>query len=253
MSYPSNLTDQEWELIKDFFNCGKYGNQSVHEKRELVNAVLYLTKTGCQWRQLPNDFPNWSTVHTFFRRARLKGTWQAILESLVKKDRVKMGRNPNPSFAIIDSQSSKTTSASEDRGIDGGKKIKGRKRHIVIDTQGHLLHVKVHAANVHDTIMGYKVFEQALEKYPSLKGALFDAGYRGTTVDYIRNILGKIAEVSSRITDSWVILPMRWVVERTLAWLNGSRRLSKDYEISISSEENFIIIAHSMILLRRLA
>jgi putative transposase len=124
MSYPSDLSDEEWELIKAFFDCGKYGNQAVHEKRALVNAVRYLTKTGCQWRQLPNDFPPWSTVHTFFRRARLKGIWQAILELLVKRDREKMGRSPDPSFAVIDSQSSKTTSASEDRGIDGGKKNK---------------------------------------------------------------------------------------------------------------------------------
>ena len=134
-----------------------------------------------------------------------------------------------------------------------GKKIKGRKRHIATDTQGHLLYVKVHAANIHDTTVGGQVFEQALEKYPSLKGALFDAEYRGTTVEYVKKILGKIAEVSSRIADSWTILPIRWVVERSLAWLNGSRRLSKDYEISISSEENFIIIANSMILLKRLA
>jgi len=134
-----------------------------------------------------------------------------------------------------------------------GKKIKGRKRHIATDTQGHLLYVKVHAANIHDTTVGGQVFEQALEKYPSLKGALFDAEYRGTTVEYVKKILGKIAEVSSRIADSWTILHIRWVVERSLAWLNGSRRLSKDYEISISSEENFIIIANSMILLKRLA
>jgi putative transposase len=124
MSYPSDLKDTEWELIKDFFNCGKYGNQAVHEKRTLVNAVLYLTKTGCQWRQLPNNFPPWSTVHTFFRRAKVKGIWKSILETLVEQDRKKMGRNPEPSFAIIDSQSSKTTGASEGRGIDGGKKNK---------------------------------------------------------------------------------------------------------------------------------
>ena len=127
MGYPSDLTDKEWELIKDFFNCGNYGNQAVHEKRLLVNAVLYLTKTGCQWRQLPNDFPNWSTVHTFFRRAKLSGVWQAILKELVRKDRIDMGRSSEPSFSVIDSQSTKTTSASEDRGIDGGKKNKRSK------------------------------------------------------------------------------------------------------------------------------
>ena len=124
MSYPSDLTDAEWVLIQDFFKFGKYGNQSVHEKRLLVNAVRYITKTGCQWRQLPNDFPNWSTVHTFFRRARLKGIWEAILKKLVEKNRIKMGRNDKPSFAIVDSQSSKTTGAAENRGIDGGKKNK---------------------------------------------------------------------------------------------------------------------------------
>jgi putative transposase len=124
MSYPSDLTDKEWNEIQDFFKFGKYGNKSVHDKRLLVNAVRYITKTGCQWRQLPNDFPNWSTVHTFFRRARLKGIWEAILKKLVEKSRNKMGRNIEPSFAIIDSQSSKTTGASENRGIDGGKKNK---------------------------------------------------------------------------------------------------------------------------------
>jgi putative transposase len=127
MNYPSNLTDAEWEIIKDFFECGNYGNKLLHEKRTLVNAVRYLTKTGCQWRQLPNDFPNWSTVHTFFRRARLKGIWEAILKALVEKSRVQMGRNPEPSYAIIDSQSSKTTGAAIDRGIDGGKKNKRSK------------------------------------------------------------------------------------------------------------------------------
>ncbi len=124
MSYPSDLKDSEWDIIKDFFKCG---NQAIHEKRILVNAVLYLTKTGCQWRQLPKDFPNWSTVHSFFRRARLDGIWEKILKSLVKQDREKLGRNPDPTFSIVDSQSSKTTSASIERGIDGGKKNKRSK------------------------------------------------------------------------------------------------------------------------------
>lgn len=132
-----------------------------------------------------------------------------------------------------------------------GKKIKGRKRHIATDTQGHLLYVKVHAANKHDTTVGGQVFEKALKKYPTLQGALFDAGYRGTTVDYVKDFLGKTAEISSRITDQWAVLPMRWVVERTLAWLDSTRRLAKDFEISISSEENFVMISHSMMLLRR--
>ena len=127
MSYPSDLTDTEWAMISEFFKCG---NRSLHEKRRLVDGVRYITKTGCQWRQLPNDFPNWSTVHSFFRRARLKGLWEAILKKLVKESREKMGRNTNPSYAIIDSQSSKTTGASADRGIDGGKKNQRAKYNI---------------------------------------------------------------------------------------------------------------------------
>lgn len=134
----------------------------------------------------------------------------------------------------------------------GGKKIKGRKRHIVTDTQGHLLYVKVHAANIHDTTIGGHVFENALEKYPNLKGALFDAGYRGTTFNYVTNNLKKIAQISSRINYKWAVLPMRWIVERTLGWFNSTRRLAKDFEICTSSEENFIFISHSMMLLKRI-
>ena len=132
-----------------------------------------------------------------------------------------------------------------------GKKTKGRKRHIVTDTQGNLLHIKVHAANVHDTKAGGSIFEEALKKYPTLDGACFDAGYRGTTVEYVEKILNKTADISSRVTDKWAILPIRWVVERTFGWLNSWRRLSKDYEISTSSAENLVMIAFSMILLNR--
>lgn len=121
------------------------------------------------------------------------------------------------------------------------------------DTQGHLLNIAVHAANIHDTSIGGTVFEQALKKYPKLLGACFDAGYRGTTVDYVEKKLGKKAVVSSRISDKWAIIPVRWVVERTFSWFNSCRRLAKDFEISVASEENFIIISHSMTLLRRIA
>jgi transposase len=135
----------------------------------------------------------------------------------------------------------------------GGKKIKGRKRHIVTDLQGHLLQVKVHAANIHDTVAGCTVFEQALRKYPTLKGVCADAGYRKTMEDFVKNTLHKTIEISARITQEWTLLAKRWIVERTFSWLNHFRRLSKDYEISTSSAESYIIIAHSMILLKRLA
>ncbi len=132
------------------------------------------------------------------------------------------------------------------------KKIKGRKRHISVDTQGNLLHVEVHAANIHDTMKGGEIFKKTLEKYPTLNGVCLDAGYRGTAENYVRDILKKTANISSRIVEKWAIIPVRWVVERTFGWLNASRRLSKDYEISFSSEETFIKISHSNMLLKRL-
>ena len=122
MKYETDLTDAEWGIIEGHFDCGNYGNRSKHSKRELVNAVFYLIKTGCQWRMLPNDFPPYSTIHTFYRRCRLKGIWEKIMRDLVEQARVKNARNPEPSYSLIDSQSVKTTGASEKRGFDGGKK-----------------------------------------------------------------------------------------------------------------------------------
>ncbi len=132
------------------------------------------------------------------------------------------------------------------------KKIKGRKRHIVVDTQGHLLHINVHAANIHDTIAGCSVFVEALKKYPSLKGVCADAGYRKTMKNFVETHLKKIIDISEGIISRWQVIPRRWVVERTFAWLNHFRRLSKDYEISVKAAENMIKIAHSMLLLKRI-
>ena len=232
---------------------GEYGKYAKHAKRDLVNAVLYITKTGCQWRQLPKDFPPWKSVFSFQHRAKKKGIWEKVLRTLVTHSRERMGKPPEPSFSIMDSQSVKTTNRAERRGFDGGKRIKGRKRHIVTDTQGHLLHVEVHAANTHDTIAGGSAFRSALEKYPTLQGVCVDAGYRGTTVEFVRSVLNKTIVVSKRITAGWAVLAKRWVVERTFAWLNGFRRLAKDFEMTASSAASYVIIAHSMMLLKRFA
>lgn len=122
MSYPSDLKDAQWEMIKNHFTFGTYGNRATHDKRQLVNAVFYLTKTGCQWRQLPKDFPPWSTVHSFYWRMKKKGIWEKMMDDLVTKSRVQSGKEPDPTYSLIDSQSVKTTTKAEDRGIDGGKK-----------------------------------------------------------------------------------------------------------------------------------
>ena len=252
MEYPSDLKSAEWDLIAHYFDCGKYGNRRKYPIKMLVNAVFYLTKTGCQWRQLPNDFPPWKTVYSFYFRTKQKGNWEKIMVDLVGRSRKKQGKKTLPTYSLIDSQSVKTTSHGLSRGIDGGKKIKGRKRHIVTDTQGHLLHVKVHAANIHDTVSGQVVFYEACEKYPTIKGVCADAGYRKTTEGFVKKVMKKSIEISARIKNEWSILPKRWVVERTFSWLNHYRRLAKDFEVSVSSAEHHVMIAHSMLLFRRL-
>lgn len=153
---------------------------------------------------------------------------------------------------IDDSKVSKPQVPLKKEELMGEKKIKGRKRHIVTDMQGHLLHVKVHAANIHDTVEGGKIFAQTLEKFPTLRGICADAGYRKTFENFARSVLKKSVEISAKITQKWAILAKRWVVERTFAWLNAFRRLSKDYEITTKSAEILIMIAHSMILLKRI-
>ncbi len=132
-----------------------------------------------------------------------------------------------------------------------GKKIKGRKRHIVVDTQGNILHIVVHAANIHDTIAGCGVLEEATNKYPTIRAISGDEGYRGTTKDFVENVLYKSIYISKKISSGWSLLPKRWIVERTFSWFNGFRRLSKDFELEVSSAQSFIMIAHSMTLIKR--
>jgi putative transposase len=172
------------------------------------------------------------------------------LESTVSK---KNARNPTPSYGIVDSQSVKTVYASEQRGFDGGKKVKGRKRHIVVDTLGNLIAVLVHAANIHDTVAGCDVLKTAAHKHSTLEAFSGDAGYRGTAMDFVEQALNLKLHISKKIKDAFAVLPMRWVVERTFAWLGNFRRLSKDYEKLTSTAENMVRIAMLRIMLNRIA
>jgi putative transposase len=187
----------------------------------------------------------------FFFRARNKGLWKKICDALVQMIRKKAGRKSSPSYGIIDSQSVKTVAASKERGIDGGKKVKGRKHHIVVDVMGNLLAVVVHAANIHDTKSGINPAKKAFEKYPTIERFCGDAGYRKSFVEDVASKLGLGVDISERIAPVFTVIPKRWVVERTFAWMTYSRRLSKDYEITVESEESFIYISHSRTLLRR--
>lgn len=252
MGYPSDLTETEWDLIQHYFlPSDRRGRAPDHPRKLIVDAILYVVKSGCQWRLLPNDFPNWKTVYDHFSRWNKRGVWERALDHLIRIHREKSDRSSAPSYGIVDSQSVKTQYASEARGIDGGKKVKGRKRHIVVDILGNLLHVSVHAANQNDTIAAGPVLARAAEKYPSIEAFSGDAGYRGTAVTFVDEVLGLVLHISMKIKDEWAILPKRWIVERTFSWLGHYRRLSKDVEILTATAENMIRIAMLKITLAK--
>ena len=251
MGYSTDLTAKQWSLIEPIFKSNKGRHLAEHNKRDLVNAVLYLNKTGCQWRLLPNDFPQHDTVWSFYRRAAKSGKWEKAMDALVKKTRESGGRKSSPTYGLIDSQSAKTTSASEGRGYDGGKKIKGRKRHIVVDTMGNLLAITVHAANIHGTKSGINPAKKVFAKYPTIQRFCGDDGYRKSFEEDVSEQLGLGVDISKRIKPEFEILPLRWRVERTFSWANHSRRLSKDFEIKTVHQENMFMISHLHTLLRR--
>ncbi|MBF0352119.1 MAG: IS5 family transposase [SAR324 cluster bacterium] len=258
--YPSDVTDAEWSVIEPFLRPkdGR-GSSHIHSRRTIINAIFYINKTGCQWEYLPHDFPPWQTVYDHYRKWCRNGTWQKILDALNSLARQKQGRSATPSYGIVDSQSVKTPYDSDDRGIDGGKKVKGRKRHICVNILGNLLHIIVHAANKSDTVEGCRVFQEALERYPSLDAFSADGGYQGTSVDFVREQLGKRLDISKTVKDQpknsndgkMTILPKRWIVERTLAWFGGFRRLAKDFEILIETAENMVRIAMIRLTVRK--
>ena len=255
--YASDLTDAEWALLMPFMPApSRLGRPRTTDLREVVDALLYIASTGCQWRQLPTDFPPYTTVQGYFYRWSMDATLHRINHALVMTSREVAGREASPSAGVIDSQSVKTTEAGGPRGYDAGKKIKGRKRHIVTDTLGHLIGLLVHPADIQDRDGAAKVLATIRSLYPWLRHIFADGGYAG---DKLRRELAGMGRWMVQIikrsdtAQGFEVLPRRWVVERTLAWLNRCRRLAKDFEATVPSATGWTLIAHIRLLTRRLA
>lgn len=231
-----------------------FGRKRCVDLREIINALCYLARAGCQWRMLPEGFPKWQTVYYYFRKWRESHWFVGLNQTLRKLVRNKSGKKENPSAAIIDSQSVKTDEQAEAIGYDGGKRVKGRKRHILVDTLGLLLIVKVLTADIQDRDGAQILFLEIKEQMPRLSLIWADGGYRGKLIAWVAVKCRWILEIVKRSDNLKIfqVLPKRWIVERTFSWLNRNRRLSKDYERKAASSEAWIYFSMSLLMLKRL-
>jgi putative transposase len=283
--YPTDLSDEEWLYVRPHLpEPAPQGRPRLHGLRAILDAVFYVLKSGCPWRLLPREFPPWKTVYDWFRRWRIDGTWERLNAQLRERLRCRLGREPNPSAGIVDSQSARTSGVGgQERGFDPAKQVEGRKRHLLVDTEGLVLKAKVHGARIPDADGIGLLLGSARVGLSRLSHLWVDAGYQGRGKRWAEEAMGLSVEVvrkpnkpvPEKVAELWAaewakegkavdwqklmppkgfrVLPRRWVVERTFAWISHNRRMSKDYERLCATGEAFVYAAMTRLMVRRLA
>lgn len=257
--YPTDLNDTQWSKIRPYLPAeSQTGRPRTHGWRKILNGIFYILQSGCSWRMLPRDLPPWKTVYHYFRLWRKNGTWEGLNRLLREKVRLKFGKKRQPSAAILDSQSVKTSEGGLERGFDAGKKVTGRKRHTLVDTLGLVLKALVTAGNVQDRDGAKSLLKEIggeEEVAKRLKLIWADGSYRGELIAWVEETFGWKLEIVEKPKDhnGFQVLPKRWIVARTFAWLVRQRRLARDYERLPETSESFIYIAMIRLMARRLA